>query len=432
MRGWQRVNLMLQIESTRKSPPRDMALREHCRRVSGLAKLMAHHLRLSPPDREHLSSACMLHHSDEGAFSARATVHLLHDLFHGAPQLTGESDPIPDKVRGVLNAWRRAGSGDEQERKLADVLRVCDAFDQEVEAQPFEERTAAEILAQLRSGVAEGLWSERVMRALEDCTRPEVTFSAAGWRIPPFPKAAAQTLEAMRNPAVNLSAVVEAARRDPATAGAVMRLANSALFGACGNVSTLRLAIMRLGFETARRVVISLAVRPLLYQPKPETLWPHSIEVADLAEQLAGIAGGIDPGEAYLAGLMHDVGRIALREAPLYDAARMRGLAESGCPNTYTEELILRTDHAKLGARVAHEWNLPESLACAIRLHHHPEAAPNCRLAHVLYLAEHLSCSDEDLPSSLRLSIALKRLGLREEQIEDCGGSQVGAWLAAA
>jgi len=363
--------------------------------------------------------------------SGRATVHLLHDLFREAPHIVGEVEQVPETIRGVLSAWRSPGSGGESERKLGEILRLCDAFDQEFEAQPFERMSAAEILAALRAGVAEGLWSQRAMQSLEDCTRPEVLFSPAGWRVPVFPKAAAQTLDAMRNPAVSLNLVVDAAHRDPATAGAVMTLANSALFGACGNVSTLRLAIMRLGFETARRVVLSLAVRPLLYQPKPATLWPHSVEVADLAEQLASRAGGIDPGEAYLAGLLHDVGRIALREAALFDAARLQGLAESGCPATYAEELILRTDHAQMGARIAGEWRLPEPLIGAIREHHHPEAATS-RLAHVLYLAEYLACSNEDLPSSLRLALALKNLALCEEQIESCGGSQVSAWLAAA
>ncbi|MEI9973617.1 MAG: HDOD domain-containing protein [Ignavibacteriota bacterium] len=141
--------------------------------------------------------------------------------------------------------------------------------------------------------------------------------------------------------------------------------------------------------------MISLAVKPILFQPKPETLWPHSVAVAELAEQLACVAGGVDPGEAYLAGLLHDVGRIALREAALYDAARVQGLVESGCPATYAEELILRTDHAELGAQIAREWRLPEPLAVAIRQHHHPEAT-NSRLAHVLYLAEYLSNSNED------------------------------------
>ena len=126
----------------------------------------------------------MLHHSDEGLLSARATVHLLHDLFHSTPQIAGESDPIPEGSRGILSAWRTPGSGNGAEHKLAEILRLCDAFDQEFEAQPFEGRSAAQILEALRTGVPEGLWSQSVMQALEDCTRPEVVFSPAGWRIP--------------------------------------------------------------------------------------------------------------------------------------------------------------------------------------------------------------------------------------------------------
>ena len=98
----------------------------------------------------------------------------------------------------------------------------------------------------------------------------------------------------MRDPAASIPNVVEAARRDPATAGAIIQLANSALYADLEQVSALHMAVARLGFDTARKVVASLAMRPLLFLPKLESLWPHSIEVADLAEQLAGRARGID------------------------------------------------------------------------------------------------------------------------------------------
>jgi putative nucleotidyltransferase with HDIG domain len=226
---------------------------------------------------------------------------------------------------------------------------------------------------------------------------------------------------------------VEAARRDPATAGGIMQFANSALYGDVAGVSTLHVAVARLGFETARKVVASLAMRPLLFLPRLEALWPHSIEVADLAEQLAGRARGIDPGEAYLAGLLHDVGRIALRATALYDTARLQGLEQSGCPAVYAEDLILRTDHAILGGQIATMWRLPEPLARAICQHHRPESATAAdRLAYLLYLAEYLSGAGEDLPSAARLALALDGLGLTARDLDGCAPSEVGSWLAAA
>ncbi|MEI9973616.1 MAG: hypothetical protein WDO73_17165 [Ignavibacteriota bacterium] len=129
-------------------------------------------------DDERLRAACLLHHSDESALSARATVQLLHDVFRGVPQIVGASEPIPETVLPILEAWRRLGAGDGKERMLADILRLCDAFDQEFEAQPFERQNAAQIIGVLRGGVADGLWSQAAMQGFEECTRPQATFLA--------------------------------------------------------------------------------------------------------------------------------------------------------------------------------------------------------------------------------------------------------------
>jgi putative nucleotidyltransferase with HDIG domain len=165
--------------------------------------------------------------------------------------------------------------------------------------------------------------------------------------------------------------------------------------------------------------------------PKLEGLWPHSLEVADLSQQLACQAGGVDPGEAYLAGLVHDAGRMALLSVPLYDSARLQGLAGNGCPELYAEDLLLRTNHAELGAQITAQWRLPEDMISAIRLHHHPEKAES-PLAHLLYLAECLSGSEEDLPSIVRLETALRGIRLQWNDIRDCKVSALGSWLAAA
>lgn len=391
------------------SPTRmdDSTAVDHCRRVSGIANLIAHQLFLITEEKETLHAAC-LHHHDEKA------------LPHA-----------PQNVGAVLAAFVRPSRGIPVDRKLASILRLADAFDQEFQAQPFQHQDAGEILAGLQNGVARGLWPRHILAALQECTRPIRMPAPSEWHIPVFPVAAMRTLEAMRDKAASISHVVEAARRDPATAGAIMRLANSALYCDRGDVSTLQMAVVRLGLEISRKVVASLAMRPLLFLPKMESLWPHSVDVADLAEQVAGLAEGIDPGEAYLAGLLHDVGRIALRATTLYDAARVQGLEQSGCPAVYAEDLILRTDHAVLGSQIATVWRLPERLVSAIRQHHRPETATS-RLAHLLYLAEYLTGSKEDLQSPLRLECSLAGLDLTAGDLEACTRSDVGTWLAAA
>jgi putative nucleotidyltransferase with HDIG domain len=262
------------------------------------------------------------------------------------------------------------------------------------------------------------------------CSLPHLG-QAESWHLPVFPQAALRTLSLMRDPRASLADVAKAASLDPAIAGLVMRLGNSALFGSRTRASTLSQAIGRLGFATSQKVITSAALRPVFDSPRLQEAWQHSLYVADLSEQLARHAGKVDPAEAYLAGLVHDAGRIALLAMPLYDAARLQGLMQGGCPQVYAENLLLRTDHAALGAQVAALWRLPDTMVSAIQQHHRPENAEG-PLAHLLYIAEYLSGSEEDLPSIIRLEVSLKRLGLALDDIADYTVSALGSWLAAA
>jgi len=256
-----------------------------------------------------------------------------------------------------------------------------------------------------------GLWPEESIDALVQSTSPPPIGKAESGRVPVFPQAALRTLSLMRDPRASLADVVAAAGLDPAIAGLVMRLGNSALFGSRTLVSTLSRAIGRLGFATSQKVITSAALQPVFDSPRLQGVWQHSLQVADLSEQLACRAGAIDPAEAYLAGLLHDVGRIALLSMPIYDSARLQGLMHAGCPRVYAENLLLRTDHAALGAQIAALWRLPEPMVSAIRQHHRPEKAES-PLADLLYVAEYLSRSEENLPSIIRLEASLKGIGL--------------------
>ncbi len=380
--------------------------------MGAIANLIAHQLFLSTEDKDRLLSACLLHHHPEEILGSNRT-------------------EVADGVRAILAASLGQDMGKTDDRTLASILRLANAVDETIQSQQFPRVDVTEITSGLRQGVGKGWWPRRVLEAFQECTRPVTMPPPLEWRVPVFPQAAVRTLEAMRNPSVSVPQVVDAARRDPATAGCIMHLANSALYSERGEVATLQMAVARVGFEIACKVVATLAMRPLLFLPHLEDLWPHSIEVADLSEQLARRSVGVDPAEAYLAGLLHDVGRIALRATTLYNAARLEGLVESGCSPVYAEDLILPMNHAGLGAQIARMWKLPERLVAAIQHHHRPEAASG-PLPGLVYLAEQLAGSDEDLPSEARLHLALVQTGLTERDMQGCERSGVGNWLAAA
>jgi putative nucleotidyltransferase with HDIG domain len=420
---------MLPHSKTAAVSPADVEV--HCRRTAAVAKLIAHHLFLPFEEQKLLTASCLLHHCSIGLRAPKGMERLLTDIFGKDEPAPGVCDPVPIVVRGVLNAYDVPGRGTALESRLASILRLADVFDQDMEAQPIDCEEVGEILERLRRGVEAGLWTEESIEALEQSTRPASIGQSESWRVPVSPQAALRSLSLMRDPRASIADVVEGASLDPATAGLVMKLANSALFGSRTRVSTLSQAIGRLGFATSQKVIVSAALHRVFDSPRLREVWQHSLQVADLSEQLACHTGTIDPAEAYLAGLVHDVGQIALLSMPLYDSARLQGLVSDSCPPVYAENLLLRTDHAALGAQIAAGWRLPETMVSAIRQHHRPEKAEG-PLAHLLYVAEYVSGSEEDLPSLIRLETSLKGIGLAWDDVGDYTVSALGGWLAAA
>lgn len=403
----------------------------HCRRTAAVARLIAHHLFLPSEDKDLLRAACLLHHHNICQLAPKIMEGLVADISGEDASGLVVDNRVHLRICGVLNAYDVPGSGTALESSLAGILRLADAFDQHMEAQPIDGEEVCEILDRLRGGVDAGFWREESIDALVQSTSPPTVGPMEPWRAPVFPQAALRTLSLLRNSRAGLADVVGAASLDPAIAGRVMSLANSALFGSRTPIASLAKAIGRLGFSTAQKVITSAALYPVFSSPKLQEAWQHSQEMADLSEQLACRAGTIDPAEAFLAGLLHDVGRIALLSIPLYDSARLQGLVHGGCPRVYAENLILRTEHAALGAQIATGWRLPDTMVSAIRHHHRPEKAES-PLANLLYVAEFLAGPEEDLPSMIRLESSLKAIGLAWNDVRDCTVSVLGSWLAAA
>lgn len=405
----------------------------HCRRVAALGQALAHHLFLATEHKNVLRAACLLHHLPYTLLAGRGLSRLLADIL---PSDSGQEAPamaslVPSDVWGVLSAVDRPGNACASVRQLADIIRLCDAYDQEYEAAAFELRSVENILWGLEGGTAAGLWSREVYQALDEISRAQPLGSPETWQVPAFPAAVARIVQLLGDPSVSLERIAEAAGQDPTVAGRLIQLANSALYTNRGEISTLPAAILRVGLRQARKVTLSLAMHSMLADRTLSRLWPHSLEVADLTEQLAEMGGTLNPDEAYLCGLLHDVGRLVTARLPLYDAARITGLQNGGCPPVYAESLLLRTHHAILSARLATYWRLPGPLAEAIAAHHHPETTRS-RMAHALYLSEYLAGGDEDLPSQSRLTIALAGAGLGLEELEGARVSPVANWIAAA
>jgi len=176
--------------------------------------------------------------------------------------------------------------------------------------------------------------------------------------------------------------VVNALRGDQSLTAKILSVANSAAMGARGKVSTLERAVVLLGFKAIRSIALAVKVFEWLAADKPSPgerhferaeFWKHSLGVACAARRLALHRSRleIDPEEAFVAGLLHDLGKVALDAVfpKAYD--RIAAQAEERRADIADcERAVLGVDHTVAGRHLAKRWGLPSFLQDVIWLHH--------------------------------------------------------------
>ena len=195
--------------------------------------------------------------------------------------------------------------------------------------------------------------------------------------LPPLPAVALRVVEVAQDPrssAADLATVVSA---DPGLSAAMLRAANSAAFRRLNEVRSVQQALVVLGFEQARNIAVSSAITSQ-YAPNPldalfriEVFWRHSIAVAFRASDLAARNDEREVATAFTAGILHNMGRLAMFYAD--PAGLDQAVAEAIRRHEPLEEVeleLLGYGHCAVGAALAERWNLPVALREAIADHH--------------------------------------------------------------
>lgn len=213
--------------------------------------------------------------------------------------------------------------------------------------------------------------------------------------LPPLPEVATRVLALINDPESSAKELATLVRRDAALATHLLKVANSAAYGLTRRVTSIELALVVLGFDEVRNLVISIAIlRAFPSKSKNQitdeyNFWMHSISCAIAARELANeISFG--EGEPFLAGLLHDIGLLAA-EKFFNDKYRdtLKLSSEENISIYKAEKKIFGMGHDELGARLAEHWNLPEPICNVIRYHHQPsldpdkQSRPLCALVHL-------------------------------------------------
>lgn len=194
--------------------------------------------------------------------------------------------------------------------------------------------------------------------------------------LPTLPIVAIRIGEVIHTKNAGVQQVAEILRTDPATSAKLLRLVNSPYFGIPGGVSDVARAIPFVGFNTLYQLVLSISVLETL-GPKQKTgfdirsLWIHSLTVGTAARELATELRFSDPGSCFTAGLLHDMGKIALAKLDGERfASSITSIQRDGLSIEAAEKLHGLVPHDRLGSRLARHWRFPATLATPIEQHH--------------------------------------------------------------
>jgi len=193
--------------------------------------------------------------------------------------------------------------------------------------------------------------------------------------LPPMPMVAAKVIQLVESGKANAEDIARAISSDPAVSARVLKISNSAFYGRQRKINTLTEAVVILGHNTLKGLVVAVSLKEI-YKPGGLTenmLWEHSFGAGVAARTIAARTRQAGPDEAFMAGLFHDLGKIIMnfREKEKFRAVMERCYNEM-LPFEEVEQNVFPYTHAELGAFVLEKWNLPPPLITAVMLHHKP------------------------------------------------------------
>lgn len=190
----------------------------------------------------------------------------------------------------------------------------------------------------------------------------------------PLPPIAAQLMRIVSSEDASFHRLSSLVRADSAFSAEVLRFANSPLMGCRTRIDSIRHALTMLGLEKLKSLVMAVALRDFLSSalqaPALQRCWRHSLACASISEWLAG-AVGVDKDAGYTAGLLHDIGRLALLASYPAEYARMLDVSdEFGYELLNCEQDLFDIDHCQAGGWLVRDWHFPAELETVAENHH--------------------------------------------------------------
>ncbi|MEW6288933.1 MAG: HDOD domain-containing protein [Thermodesulfobacteriota bacterium] len=197
--------------------------------------------------------------------------------------------------------------------------------------------------------------------------------------LPTLPAVASRINMEMRNEALNAQLLGEIIAEDTALAAKILRLANSAFYGLQKQVTTLNKAVMILGFNTVKNLALSVSIYAL-FKERPGSpidvkgLWLHSLGCAVAAKIITENLYKKLGEEAFLFGILHDIGKIVFINALPADYEKtLLLIRDRHIPEGDAEMEVMGCNHQRLGSQLLDSWKFPDNIIQAVKYHHEPQ-----------------------------------------------------------
>jgi len=200
--------------------------------------------------------------------------------------------------------------------------------------------------------------------------------------IPTFPENIITLLQMCSDPDADIDRIAQTIKLDVSVTSDVIKLANSAGFITGQRVEDINRAVMKIGLKNLKFILLASNARKIMESRynKFKEIWEHCNRVAFYARQIAlkfKLPGGVAD-NAYIAGLLHDLGKVILLAVDMDSVRKIAEIVNDRniITTTVMEELSIGISHAEIGLLVSEKWNFPEFLAQIIRHHHSPLSIP--------------------------------------------------------
>jgi putative nucleotidyltransferase with HDIG domain len=250
--------------------------------------------------------------------------------------------------------------------------------------------------------------------------------------LPAVPDVAQRVMEIMADPNSNTPKICKAISVDPALTTRILKISNSAFYGCLRTINNLHSAIVIIGFNAIRSLVIAVSTREVYknFGLTERMLWEHSVGVGIAAHILANKTKISKADDVFVCGLLHDIGKVIMNndKNELFLQVMEKTYNEH-IPSVEAEQEIFGFTHAEVGAMVIKKWNLTEELEKAVQYHHEIQKVTEedhfiVVLTSIVNLADQMchklgiGTKSPDDKIEIKGSMAASNLGITDDQID--------------